>query len=413
MKILMITESNLPGDPRVRQEAQLLSENGHQVSIICIKGTNQTFYEVLDKVKIYRVPKITVFKEGKQITQTSNSSSDEKQKSLLMGVLGYGIEYIYFTVVSLFVSLWILLKDNFDVVHTHNPPDSLFVIGLFYKLFNKKYIFDHHDLSPELFIEKYNINKPLIHNILKKFEILSCKIADVIITTNESYKQIEIERAKVHPEKIFIVRNGPKLDKMKRVNSNNGFKADGAKIMCFMGAINKQDGVENLIVILARLVFKYGIKNIKLMILGDGDYEDYIKEFAKELSVEEHVIFCGYIRDIDELNRYMSAADIFVDAAFKTNYNDHSTFIKHMEYMVFGKPIFTFDLKESKFSLGDAGIYVENNDTDLYAQKVAALIKNGYNEHEIEKVAKERISRLHWGEVSKELLVAYDSEHLS
>lgn len=407
MNILMVSESYYHVDSRVKQEAELLACNGHNVSVIAIKLGKQPFYEKIGAIKVYSLPRIEIFKVGKQLINEKNNAVIKKYLALLLGIFGYGFEFIYFTIVSLFLSFFFLVTHKIHVVHTHNPPDTLFIIALFYKLYGKKFIYDHHDLSPDLFREKYKLNVRIIYNLLLLLEKISCRLADLIITTNDSYKKIEIKRHKVPENKIYVVRNGPDLKKIKISSPIMSIKKDGKIILCYLGAINIQDGVDNILKAIAKLIFNYNKKDFKLLVIGDGDYLFELKKLAKSLMIENYVIFTGLINDTKILNKYLSTADIFLDAAPLSFLNDNSTFIKHTEYMVYQKPVISFKLKESMHTLGDCGLFVEPNDTDKYAKTLHSLINDVKLRKKLGENAKKRIDMFSWQETSKILLEAY------
>jgi glycosyltransferase involved in cell wall biosynthesis len=408
MKTLMITESHIPDDVRVWQEALLLKNNGIEVSIICLKNNTQKFLETINGIKIYRIPKIELLKQEKQKISNTNSKLNYT-KAIISGLAGYGFEYFYFTFISFLFSIYILLKENFDVLHTHNPPDTLFLIGMFYKIFGKKYIFDHHDLAPDLFEEKYKSKGGMIYRLLRFLETSSCKTANLIIATNNSYKELEVKRANIAPSKVYIVRNGPDLVRIRKNVPIQSITNMNKVILCYLGSINNQDGVDNLVDIMSKIVYEHKNQSFRLLILGDGDYLHRIKEIANELNVLNYIIFAGYVQDSNELCKYLSSADIFVDAAFNTFYNSNSTFIKHMEYMVFAKPIVSFDLKETKVSLKDGGVYIPNNNTNLFAEKLIEISQNPKFNNELKKIYKKRIKELSWENVSKPLIAAYSN----
>ena len=406
MKILMLVGSDYPSDIRVRQEALKLRDRGHKVSVIAIKEKNEKYFEIINGVKVYRVLKIELFKYGKHSLVTGNLSF-RKLVTLAKAITGYGFEFIYFTAACFILSSGIFLRDRFDVIHTHNPPDTLFCVALFWKVFRCKFVYDHHDLCPDLFLEKYGSKGRIVYKMLLVLEKQSCNTADVIIATNESYKRIEIERCGANPEKIFVVRNGPNLSEMKIAMPIQRVRSKAKTILCYLGAVNIQDGLDNLIDVLARIVFNYNYKDICLMVIGDGDYLYKIKELVKEMNLNDYVLFTGYIADRNELNRYLSTADIFVDAAPKTFLNDNSTFIKHMEYMIYGKPVVSFALKESIYSLGDAGVFVKPNDAGKMAKAILNLAQNEKRKKDLGAKGKKRVKELSWDKVSRPLIGAY------
>ena len=184
----MLAASNYPLDIRVKQEAELLTSNHHDVTVLSLKGDNQSFFEKICNVNVYRIPNIELFKRGKH-SKAKSENIFKRFSTLLMAILGYGFEFVYFTFTSFFLSFWVAFRHGFDVVHAANPPDTLFLIGGFWKIIGKIFIYDHHDLSPDLFVEKYGNKITIIYYILLQMEKCSCKLSDFVIDTNESYKK--------------------------------------------------------------------------------------------------------------------------------------------------------------------------------------------------------------------------------
>lgn len=406
MKILMLTESHFPQDIRVRQEASTLVDLGHSVSVICLKNKGEDYAEEVNGVKVYRLPEVELFKQGKH-NKPEEENNSRRLITLAKALLGYGFEFSYFTVGAFFASLFLHHKGGFDVIHTHNPPDTLFTIASFYRLFGKKFVYDQHDLCPDLFKEKYGSGLAPVYSLLLYLENRSCRAADFVIATNESYRAIEIERCKVKPDRIFIVRNGPNLIEMKPDEPIAALRSSAKTILCYLGAINIQDGVDYLLEVFRKIIFDHHYQDICLLVIGDGDFLFRIKELAEAMQVFERVVFTGYIDDRALLAKYLSTADIFVDAAPFSFLNDNSTFIKHMEYMAFGKPIVSFALKESMFSVGDAGIFVEPNDTDAMAEAIVALAEDENQRRSLGEKALKRVAELSWDKVSVPLVQAY------
>lgn len=410
MNILMLSESDYPLDVRVKQEADLLRRNGYNVSTVAIKGRGQRFHEVIGGVNVYRVPKIELFKQSKQTTSLRQGRPVLGRLLLIIkALLGYGFEYLYFTVACAVLSIWISIRHGFDVIHTHNPPDTLFTVALLHKVFGKKFVYDHHDLSPDLFNEKYKAGGKVIYLLLLLLERWSCRWADIVIATNDSYKQIEIQRCGIAPDKIFVVRNGPDLNKVRRTAPGPGLRERNETLVCYLGAINNQDGLDYLVEAFAHVVNRHQRHDVKLLIVGGGDYLGQVRRLARERDIEPYTIFTGYINDREVVNQYLSAADIFVDSAPYSFLNDNSTFIKHMEYMVYERPVVSFALKESIRSLGPAGIFVQPNDTRAFARVLVDLIDDPEKRETVGKHGRERLMVLSWDRVSLSLLRAYEA----
>lgn len=401
-KILMIVENPYPQDTRVRNEATCLNNSGYQVSVIAKKYPNQSNTETVNGIKVYRVPWFKVF------DKTIESKS--KALSLIYKIatkLGYIIEYFYYTIAAFIYSLYVFLKFGLDVVHIHNPPNTLFIIGLFYRIIGKKFIFDHHDLSPELFLSRYKTNGGLIHKILLLEEKLCLKSANLVIATNESYKSIDIKRGGKKPDDIFIVRNGPDLNKFKEVPPDEKLKSIGKFILVYIGEMGPQDGVDYLLHSLKHLVTEYNRKDFYCVIIGKGDAVPDLINLKTELKLDEFVKFTGHI-PFEELLKYLSSADICLDPNPSNPLNDYSTWIKIMEYMSLGKPIVSFDLKETRFSAQQAAIYATPNDTKEYAEKIVTLMNNQELRHNMSIFGRDRVKKeLAWEIVSQNLLAAY------
>jgi len=322
-------------------------------------------------------------------------------------IVKYLIEYAYFTGFCFLKSMDILLRKNFDVLHLHNPPDTLFVIAGFLKLFGKKIVFDHHDLSPELFAVRFGKGKSMIKNVLIMFEGLSCRLADALICTNESYKEIDRKRHGIDEDKIFIVRNNPNLISMPQ----NGFvHPNKTPTFLYIGSINPQDGVDLLIAAVERLIQKIGKNKFRCIIVGDGDSLRAVKTIAKERGLEKHIHFYGYVFERETIFQLLQEADICVEPAPGNELNHHSTFIKLMEYMSAGKPIVAFDLKESRATADGAAIFVKNKDIDGFASAMQCLLENQPLRSELGTAGRERIeSELNWKAAAGNLIKAYAS----
>uniref|UniRef100_A0A832DJV9 Glycosyltransferase WbuB n=1 Tax=Ignavibacterium album TaxID=591197 RepID=A0A832DJV9_9BACT len=401
-RILMIVENPYPQDTRVRNEANKLYNAGYSVSVIAKKYPNQPLTENVFGVNVYRVPWFEVFKKS-----TESKSFIIRLFYKIATKLGYIIEYFYFTFAAFIYSFYVLIKDGFDVIHQHNPPNTLFVIGLFYRLLGKKFVFDHHDLSPELYLSRYKTNGGIIHKALLLEEKLCLRSANIIIATNESYKEIDIKRGKKNPDDIFIVRNGPDLNLFKEVEPDKELKSTGKKILVYIGVMGPQDGVDYLLRSLHILVNEFNRKDFHCVIIGPGDSLEDLKKLREELNLQEYCRFTGKIPFADLL-KYLSTADICVDPNPSNPLNDYSTWIKVMEYMSLGKPIVSYNLRETRYSAQQAALYATPNDEREFAQRIIELMDNPQLREEMGKFGKQRVkNELAWEIVSENLLKAY------
>ena len=404
-KTLMLVEQEFPRDRRVFQEARTLAENGYKVIVAALRGRNQKRKSITERISVYRIPKIRLFKKAKGPTQNKEFLNLE----LFKGIFGYVCEYFYFTIACFFLSLIILLKEGFDIIHVHNPPDTLFILGFFYKLLGKKFIFDHHDLSPELFLSRFSSRKNIVYEALALIERFTCMVADKVITTNESYREIEVKRDRVNLKDIFVVRNGPDLDRVRLVEPDPKLKMMNKIILCYVGDINPQDGVDYLLRSIRHLVFDLKRADFYCVVIGTGDALSDLEKMAEKLEIKDYVWFTGYIPDKDMI-RYLSTADICVDPDPSSPLNDYSTWIKIMEYMALEKPIVAFDLEETRFSAQDSAIYIKPNDELEFAKAIVTLMDNPELRKRLGEIGRKRVEEeLAWKHTSKNLIEAYKS----
>ena len=402
-RVLMLVENCFPKDTRVRNEAFTLAEHGFKVTVIALRGPAEQFREIVTAVAVYRIPRLTLF----QKLPSTKRSGFKSLLNTLGVVVGYFTEYIYFTLACLLVSLYVAVREGFDVVHAHNPPDTLFVVAAVHRLCGKKFVFDHHDLSPELYRSRYKIADGLVSRGLLLLEKCSLKLADVAIATNESYRHIDIERNAVDPDKVFVVRNGPDLGRVRLVEPDPSLKSKGQTILGYVGAMNPQDGVDHLLRALSCLAHDLRRTDFYCVLIGDGDSIEELRSQAVALGIAGHVQFTGFIPD-EEMVRYLSTADICLDPNPSSPLNDVSTWIKVMEYMALGKPVISFDLKETRISAGDSALYVKPNDETKFAEAIAQLMNDPGKRRRMGEFGRIRVlNDLSWQVTSKNLLSAY------
>jgi len=404
-KILMLVENYVPQDTRVMNEASLLTEAGHRVKIIALRSNGQAGHEILNGVEIYRLPTLDLFKK----TPFANVNRLNLLFVTLKSFLGYLVEYFYFTAACLIVSTYIFVSRGFDVLHAHNPPDTLFLVALPFKLLGKKFVFDQHDLCPELYRSRYRAAEGFATRVLKILEWCSLKLADVSIATNESYKQIQIERANKNQRDIFIVRNGPNQVRMTPVTPNARLQGMNKYILCYIGSLNPQDGVDHLLRALRHLLYELKRSDFHCVIMGSGDSLQDLRDLAEKLQLNGCVDLAGFVSD-EDLQANLAAADICVDPDPSSPLNDVSTWIKVMEYMAYAKPIIAFDLKETRFSAGEAAIYVQPNKEAEFAQAIVELMEQPELRKKMGAHGRRRIEQeLQWNKVGGNLLAAYET----
>lgn len=385
-KILIIVENlPLPFDRRVWQEANSLISAGAEVSIICPKGKGyEKPYECLNNIHIYR----------------HNLPAEGN------GVIGYLKEYSAALFWEFLLSIKILFKHGFDVIQACNPPDLIFLVALPFKLLGKKFVFDHHDINPELYIAKFG-KKNIFYMLMLLFEKLTFKTADISIATNESYKKIAISRGSMPIDKVTVVRSGPKLDRLKILSPNYELKYGKSILISYVGVIGQQEGIDHLLESLSLLVNKYDRKDFHCTICGGGPALDSMIEYAEKLNLNTYVDFTGRIPD-EHLLSVLNTADICVNSDVWNEMNDKSTMNKIMEYMALGKPIVQYDLAEGRFSAQEASLYAKPNDRVDFAKKIIELIDDQVKREEMGCYGKKRIeSELQWKYEEPKLISAY------
>jgi glycosyltransferase involved in cell wall biosynthesis len=403
-KILMLVENYFPQDTRIANEASLLIDAGYQVAVIALRRRGQARHETLNGVEVYRLPELELFKK----TPSANSNAINLRFIKLKSFLGYVMEYCYLTAACLVVSAYIFVKRGFDVIHAHNPPDTLFLVALLFKLLGKKFVFDQHDLCPELYRSRYGAAEDSTTRLLKILEWCSLKLADVTIATNESYKQIQIERANKNPRDIFVVRNGPDQLRMAPAVPSARLRGMNKSILCYIGSLNPQDGVDHLLRALRHLLYDLKRSDFHCVIMGTGDSLNDLRDLADDLQLNGCVELLGFVSD-EDLRANLAAADICLDPDPSSPLNDVSTWIKVMEYMAYAKPIVAFDLKETRFSAGDAAVYVRPNEEAEFASTVARLMGEPELRNKMGAYGRRRVEEeLQWNKVGRNLLAAYE-----
>jgi len=386
---VLILVENLPSpfDRRVWQEAGALRDAGYAVSIICPTGEGcEKKYEVLEGIHVwrYRLPR----------------EAD--------GAWGYLAEYAAALFFSFILSLKVLRRRGFDVVHACNPPDLFFLIGGLYKLFGKKFVFDHHDANPELYQAKFG-RKGALHRLLLLAEKLTFRTADLSIATNQSYRRIAIERGGMAPDKVFVVRSGPSLERIRIVPPVEALKKGRRYLVGYVGVMGAQEGIDYLLHAAAHLVHEMGRSDVHFGLVGGGTSLDEMRHLALKLRIDEHVTFTGRVSD-GALLAMLNTADLCVNPDVANEMNDISTMNKVMEYMALGKPMVQFDLAEGRFSAQRASLYARRNDPVDLAVKIAELLDDPARRAAMGAFGRRRVeNELEWRYEAPKLIAAYDA----
>ena len=325
---------------------------GHQVAVVCPKGPGDPSFAVIDGVEVYKYPPY--------------ASKGNK--------LAFVAEYIYSFTATLVLSLKAARRGRFDVVQACNPPDIFWPIGrLFKALFGSRFVFDHHDLCPELFESRFPDGSRAVHKMLLMLEGATVRTADHVIATNDSYRAVEIERHRIKPEKATVVRTGPDPNRLRRQAPDPGLRRGREHLAAYIGVMGPQDGVDIALQVADLVVHQMGRQDISFTLIGSGDCFDELVALRDQLGLQGHVEFTG--RAPDELvAAILSTADVGISPDPKNPLNDVSTMNKTMEYMAFSLPVVAFDLRETRVSADKAGVYATPNEVPEMAKLLVELI---------------------------------------
>jgi len=386
--LFVVQNNQVPQDTRVWKEAQTIKEAGYKVSVICPNICEETAsYKTIEGIDIYQY------------------------RSFLEGTNPFGLllEYFLASISIIFYSLKIYSKNPFNIIHLANPPDFLLILFLPYKFLRVKIIFDHHDLSPEYFIEKFG-KKNLLYRILLFLEKLSYKLSDKIIVTNKSFINLGIKRNTISREKIHIVRNGPDLNYVYEYKNKIDKKRNDEYLIGYVGHIDKQDCLPKLIESIDYIVNDRKFKNLKVLIIGEGTALNDVIKKVKSKNLEKYFIFYGPEYEREKLFRLLSGVDLCVDPQEESTVLSLSTSIKIMEYMAVGKPIVQYDTKEARFTAGKASVYIKNNDEKAFGEEIIRLLCDEEKRREMGEIGFKRVKKyFHWGIQKKKLLKVYSS----
>jgi len=385
-KILIIVENlPLPFDRRVWHECRTLTAAGAEVAVICPTGKGyEAPYEEIEGVHIYRHP----------------LPLDAK------GASGYLLEYgaALFHETRLAWKVW--RKHGFDTIQGCNPPDLLFLIAWQFKLLGKRYIFDHHDINPELYEAKFG-KRGFFWQLMVLFEKLNFWSANVVISTNQSYRAIAMERGGKADEDVFIVRSGPDLNRLEIMAPNPELKNGRDHMVGYVGVMGDQEGIDLLLESAREIVFDKG-RNVQFVLVGGGPALDDLQAMAADMGLADHVTFTGRAPDA-ELFEVLSSADVCVNPDRVNAMNDKSTMNKVMEYMAFGKPQVQFEVTEGRFSAQDASLYAIPNDTGDLAAKILELLDDPERCETMGAYGRSRVEReLSWDYQVDTLIAAYE-----
>ncbi|MFD0417339.1 glycosyltransferase family 4 protein [Streptomyces sp. NPDC127108] len=382
--LILVENLSVPFDRRVWQECTTLRDAGWTVDVICPRGEKRDTEPeaVIDGVRIHRYP----------------------LRAATGGPAGYLKEYGS--------ALWHTYRlarkvGPVHVVHACNPPDLLFLPARWLTRRGARFVFDQHDLVPELYLSRFDRGEDLLYRGVRALERLTYRAADIVIATNESYRDVAVRRGGKRPEDVFVVRSAPAVERFQPVPPEPELKRGKPHLLCYLGVMGPQDGVDYALRALAKLRDDLGRTDWHAVFVGSGDAFDSMVGLSRRLGLSDRVQFTGRIPDAD-LVRYLSTADVCLSPDPRNPLNDVSTMNKVLEYMAMGRPIVSFDLREARVSAGEAAVYAPANDEAEFAKLVALLLDDPERRARMGKIGQERISgELSWQNSQVSLLAAY------
>jgi glycosyltransferase involved in cell wall biosynthesis len=385
-RVLIIVQNlPVPRDRRVWRQCQALVADGHRVAVICPRGPGEPLREELAGVRLYRYP----------VPRTGPRARD------------FLAEYTWAWLATAARTLQVAVDVGFDVIQACNPPDIFVTVAAPFKLAAKRFVYDQHDLCPELYASRFGRPAGGLYHGLRVLERVTYLAADHIIVTNESYRRIAMSRGRRRPGSVTVVRNGPELDRMSRRRARAELKDGRAYLCCYLGTMGPQDGVDVALQAVHQLVRRWGRTDCRFVFIGDGDQLPSLRRLTHELGLEEWVTFTGFLDD-DLVFDYLSTADIGLSPDPMNALNDISTMNKTLEYMAFELPVVAFDLLETRASAGPAAEYAEPNDVNAYAEQVHRLLNDPARRAEMGRAGRHRIeTSLAWEHQQPEYVRLY------
>jgi len=387
-KVLILVENlSVPFDRRVWLEATTLRDAGYKVSVISPKGYHadlESFVEI-EGIAVYRY----ALKEAQP------------------GVAGYVREYSVAMLMTLLLVFRVWRTRGFDVIHACNPPDLFFFIGLVWKIFGKRFIFDQHDICPEMFAVKFGSRFRFLHKLLQLLEQGTYRTADVVIATNESVKELAMMRGGVPEQRVVVVRTGPDFDRLRIVPADSSLKHGKRWLVAYLGSMGPHDSVDLALKAAHEIVHVRGRADVYFAFIGRGDQTPRLIKFAHELGLADHVTFTGRIPD-EALVQYLSTADVCISPDGANGYNEYCTMNKTMEYMAMAKPVVAFDLLETRYSAQGAALYAPPNDVRAFAERIVQLLDDDALRMKLGQLGRMRVEQeLSWEHSRGALLDAY------
>jgi glycosyltransferase involved in cell wall biosynthesis len=389
-RVLILVENlSVPFDRRVWQECRALTDAGYRVEVICPQGVKQDTepFAEIGGVRIHRYP----------------------LKPATGGPAGYVREYGAALWRTLRIARRLSREEPFDVVQACNPPDLLFLIALAVRRTGARFMFDHHDLVPELFESRFASGPRVLHRVSSWLERLTFRTADAVISTNDSYRWAALTRGGLPPDRVRVVRSAPDLSRFVPVAPDPALKRGKRHLACYLGVMGPQDGVDYALRALAHLHGPLARDDLHTTFIGSGDAFDDLVALAGRLGLDGVVEFTGRVPD-ETVQRYLSTADVCLSPDPKNPLNDVSSMNKVVEYMAMSRPLVSFDLREARVTAADAAVYAPDNDEVRFAELTAELLDDPARRELMGAIGRRRVeASLSWEVSRHNLLEAYEA----
>jgi glycosyltransferase involved in cell wall biosynthesis len=376
--LIVVQNLPVPLDRRVWLEAQALRDAGYEVAVICPKGPGDRGFQELDGISLYKY----------------------SATPATTGLLSYVLEFAYCWLRTALLSLKVYRRHRFTVLQACNPPDTYWLLGAFWKRFGVKYVFDQHDLNPELFRSRFGEPSSAAakaqFGVLTWLERRTYRTADHVIVTNDSYRKVALERGDLDKSDVTVVRSGPDTARMRPIPVRPQLRHGGRHLLAYLGIMGPQDNVDVLLDVMDTIVHRRGRTDLHLVLMGFGDCLEDLRARSTELGLDSYVTFTGRV-DQQVIAGYLSTATLGLAPDLKTPLNDVSTHNKTMEYMAYALPMVSFDLAESRISAQDSSVYVPSGDVEAFADAIAGLVEDPERRRSMATLARERcVADLDW-----------------
>jgi glycosyltransferase involved in cell wall biosynthesis len=389
--LIVVQNMPVPLDRRVWLECQSLVASGYDVSVICPMGPGDPSFEEREGVRLHKYP----------------------ARPPARGVIAYGFEFIYCWIRAALLAGTIHRHNRIDIIQACNPPDTYWALARMFRRSGVRFVFDHHDLCPELYRSKPGQPSRLALRMLYWLERKTFESADLVLTTNESYRSVACARTGYPSDDVVIVRSGPDPDRMKPGTPTPELRNGREHLACYLGLMNPQDGVDIVLRVADVVVHEFGRDDIQFGLLGYGDCYDDLRRLCTDLGLDDHVTFTGRA-ELDCITDWLSTAAVGISPDPYTVFNDVSTMNKTLEYLAYGLPVVAFELTETAVSAGPAATYVAPSDdkTDSarrFAGAMVELIDDPERRAKMGSIGRTRIEEsLGWPASELEYVAAYD-----